>query len=291
MNNKGIALVQVLLLSAIMSVFALYLTKSSREQVTIASWANDRAMAEVKLNSVYSDLLFTLFTYERAKLPVIEGGNELTEKWNFHNQPFSIDDGVEIKIQDLAGKIGIHFLDVNRLKRLLISLGIDDSRSSQIIDRLLDWQDADNISLPLGRESSYQFEVRNGYIPDITDLYLITELTEFERKLLIENTTIYFNGSFNPLTASKELLMSETDQNAAEQIVSLRNSKDISPSEYRAITGKPVDSDIHLYPSATLQITLEVKVGQAQISKEYVINLKRYNKGILSPLNTLFKKG
>lgn len=290
-KNNGIALVQVLLLTAIMSVFALYLTKSSREQITIAGWSNDRAQAEVRLNSAYSELLFTLFTYERSRALIVDGGNEITEKWNFHNHPFSFDDSVTIKIQDLGGKIGLHFLEVTRLKAFLISQGIDDSRSSQIIDGLLDWQDADSISRPSGRESGSQFEVRDGYIPDLTDLYLIAELTEVERKLLTENTTIYFNGSFNPLTATKELLISETDQSSAEQIVSLRNNKDIAPSEYRAITGKPIDTEIHLYPSNTLQITLEAKEGDAKISKEFVINLRRYNKGINSPLNTLFEKG
>ena len=58
MKQQGIALIQILLLTAILSILALYLTKTAQEQVTMAQWSNDKAQALVELHSVESQLMF-----------------------------------------------------------------------------------------------------------------------------------------------------------------------------------------------------------------------------------------
>ncbi|WP_192508446.1 type II secretion system protein GspK [Pseudoalteromonas aurantia] len=291
MKYRGIALIQVLVLCAILSTFALYVSKSTRDQVEMASWANDKAQAELLLHSGYSELLFTLFTYERARLSVSDGGNAITAQWNFFDHPFQLSENITVKIQDLAGKIGLHYLDSSRLERLLLAQGISYQRVSLIIARLLDWQDIDNIPRPNGFEGNGVINVRNGYITDLTDLEMLIDLTPIEKAVLYRNLTIYYNGSFNPLTASKELLIAEVGEASTQQLLELRLRRDISPLEYRKITGTKIDIDTHLYPSTSLKIELTANVGQSTVTKSYIISLKRYVKERLEPINTLFEKG
>ncbi|PHI38628.1 hypothetical protein CBQ28_03675 [Pseudoalteromonas sp. GCY] len=291
MKVNGIALVQVLILTALLSIFALYISSSAKDQVQLATWSNERAEAELLIRSTYSELLFALLTNERAKTSIDEGGTKITERWNFFGHPFSVTSQIEVRLQDLSGKIGLHFFERNRLESLLRYGGVSEDRIGLIIDRLLDWQDADNIARPQGGEGINGVEVRDGYVTDLTDLEKLIDLTPAEKALLYENTTIYFNGSFNPLTASKSLLAAETDETSAEQIDALRKERDVTPLEYRKITGKGVDTDVRLYPGPSVEFTITAKVGDARITKHFVVGTKRYSKGKLEPINIMYKEG
>jgi len=59
-NQQGIALIQVLLISAVLSVLALYLTSTAKDQVKVAQWSIDKAQALVNINSGEAQLLFSL---------------------------------------------------------------------------------------------------------------------------------------------------------------------------------------------------------------------------------------
>ncbi|CAH9052721.1 hypothetical protein PSECIP111951_00676 [Pseudoalteromonas holothuriae] len=291
MRVQGIALVQVLILTALITIFALFISSSAREQIQVASWSNDRAKADLLIKSTYAELVFSLLSYERARLAVTDGGTILTEKWNFFGHPFFLGKSVEVRVQDLAGKISLHFFERTRMERLLRQGRVSEDRIGLIIDHLLDWQDTDNIARPQGFEGTNRLSVRDGFVTDFTDFEHMVNLKPEEKSLLSKNTTIYFNGSFNPLTASKTLLAAETDETSAEQLDLIRKQRDIAPSEYRRITGKGSDTDIRLYPSASLEIIITANVGEARISKTFVVGLKRNSKGKIEPVNVLYEKG
>lgn len=297
MFQRGIALVQILLISAVLSVFALYLTYTARDQVKIATWANNRVAAEQAINSAYAEILFYLFTNEKRKaMPDNDYqasetfGGHILSRWNFHGEFFQLSPLVKVKIQDLGGRLSMHFIDSERYLSFLTANGVSQERADVIVGRLLDWQDADSMPRPFGLESNPGFTSRDGYIPDLTDLELFLELSEKEKSLLNTNTTIYFNGDFNPLTASKELMSSELGEVAASQIFIERKERDLNSLEFRQITGKSA-TEYYIYPSNSLEIELVAEVGDARLNKTVVINLKRYVKGINSPLNVLFEKG
>ena len=62
MKQRGIALVQVLLIVAVVSILALYFTQSARQQVKNATMMVDKAQALVELNNAEASILFSLLT-------------------------------------------------------------------------------------------------------------------------------------------------------------------------------------------------------------------------------------
>ena len=60
--QRGVALIQVLLVTSILSVLALYMTQTAKSQIQQAKWMNNKAQAHIELHSAESELLFELFT-------------------------------------------------------------------------------------------------------------------------------------------------------------------------------------------------------------------------------------
>ena len=65
---KGVALVQVLFIAAILSLMALYFTQTSRQQINIASDLQDKVHAELLLTTWQNELLYALLTQDRKSV-------------------------------------------------------------------------------------------------------------------------------------------------------------------------------------------------------------------------------
>lgn len=290
-KQSGIALIQVLLITAILTVFAMFFVKTAQNQVEMSQWATDRALAEVKLHSALNQLIFTLFTNQKETIAATDNGTEVTEVWNFFNKPFQLNEYVSVKMQDQSGLLSVHFLDKTIFTTFLIKNGIETSRAEKIADHLLDWQDIDNIPRPFGAEKQVGALFRNGYIPDLKDIENAIELTEQEKQLIYENTTIYFNGSLNPLTASKELITAFSDEFSAQIFTARREAgENLTSIDFKQITGAEQMDIMTFAPANTLSIELTAHVGQAIVTKHLVISLSRYAVGKASPIFTLLEK-
>ncbi|GAB0111510.1 general secretion pathway protein GspK [Pseudoalteromonas distincta] len=290
-KHQGIALIQVLLITAILTVFALYFTKTARNQVEMAQWSTDRAKAEAVIHSAFAELTFTLFTNEKEIIEQSESGTSITQKWNFFNKPFQINQYVTAKIQDQSGLLSLHFLDKELFVKFLTANNVELSRAEQIADHLLDWQDTDNIPRPLGAEQQVGNAFRNGYIPDKTDIEHAIALTQKEKELIYNNTTIYFNGSLNPLTASKELIATFSDEFSAELFTTKRQQgENFNQTSFKQLTGAQIIENMNFLPVNTLAISLTANVGQAVVTKQFVILLSRYAVGKTAPIYFLLEK-
>ena len=289
-KNNGIALIQVLLITAIITVFALYLTQTSREQVQIAMWSQNKTQAYVNTHSAYSNVLFKLFTKQKVKVDNAPEQNAIESRWNFHNTPFNVLSS-QVKIQDQAGKLSIHFIFKSLLVNLLTTNGVLPERAEVIWARLLDWQDADNIPHPAGYESSSNISpVRNGKIAEITEIEKILHLTEKEKQLLYKNSTMFFVGDINPLTATKELLASITSIDIAEAVVKLRSEGQLNLNKFLEISNIKLDDNYRFSPSNRLAIEIESKVGDAAYKRELVIAISPYAKKDVTPYNVLLDR-
>jgi general secretion pathway protein K len=61
-QQKGMALFQVLLITAVISILALQFTQTAKNQIAIARLIDDRIKASPLLATAESELLFTLLT-------------------------------------------------------------------------------------------------------------------------------------------------------------------------------------------------------------------------------------
>lgn len=305
-NVAGIALIQVLLITAILSVLALYLTQTAREQITIARWLDDKASAQVALHSAESQLLFSLLTEPFLAENIVQDTNNsdndnffstslntnstlpisLKNKWNFFGKQFVINDRTKASIQDQSGLIHAHYPLQRILKSLIISQGFSEIETNVIVDSLLDWQDLDNIARINGNEAQTRnSSVRNGAISTLFDLAHIKEIPPRLLPILLDNLTIYRRGNFNPMNASVELIAALSSQSVAEQVNTLRVNNQLTKQQFIELTGITQDDDIYFYPSNYLTIEIISQIGDSIAKKILTIKVQPNAGNNISPIN------
>jgi len=235
--------------------------------------------------------MFELLTTEHTMLTGMAKTDSIANKWNFYNKPFALSQFSNVLIQDQAGLLNLQYLFAGNFTQLLIKNGIELSRVDQIVDRLLDWQDADIMPRASGEENSKNIGLnRNGKIPDITEVEHVIELTAFEKELIYNNCTIFYVGDLNPMASPYELLSALSNQTAAQQVEQMRESNELTISKFQEITGIGYSDDIRFYPSNTLAIKYKAKVNNVSLQRELVISLSPYAKKGKAPYNIMLDR-
>jgi len=300
-KNKqvGIALIQVLLITAVLSVLALYITQTAKNQVRQAQWVNDKAQALVNVHSAEALLYFDLLTNKRSPSSQNQSSesveiDKVHQRWNFYSTPFTVIDNVTVKIQDQSGLIHLHFQKRGLLKKLITTFEPSSIRVEVFADSLLDWQDIDNIPRPNGIEAQGYGGInliRNGAVPSIIDIKNINSISRPVQELLMRNATIYQTGTFSVYNAPAEILNALTDRNSVMQVMDLRRSNTISPSKFSEVTGIFEDDDTYFYTSNYIMIDLTSQVGESTVNKTIFIHLEPYAEGNKAPINTFISRG
>jgi len=299
-KHSGMALVQVLLITSILAVFALYLTHTARQQVQQASWAKDKAQAIVNLQNAEAELFFQLMATNKGlrKEPVLE---EQPVELNFFNEPFTIpskkslpNNGVEVQIQDQSGLVQLHFPNVERLKKLIGVIEKNSANVDVLVDRLLDWQDTDSQQRVNGAETNLKREgspIRNGAVPIIGELKEIAGFSPELVNLIESNGTIYKVGAFNPFHATETLLAILIGEEAARQVALARKRGTMSVQEFSSLTGLTERDNEYFYTSNYMSIKLKSKFGESMASKSLIAVVQPYAEGKTSPLNIYVSRG
>lgn len=290
---QGIALIQVLLITAILSVLALYLSSTSKDQVKMAQWADDKAEALVAMHSAEANLLFALLTNSKKQSSRDLLANEsLASRWNFFAYPFKANEHITVKIQDQSGLIHAHFPEPSFLKALIAYQGLNSNEVNRIYDSLLDWQDLDSIPRINGDELlSNPANIRNGAVPDLHDFSFVPNMTSNLQRSLLKNTTLYNKGFFNPMDAPEELLAAITNGEIAKQVSTLRESGQLNEIQFSQLTGMVESDKVLFYPSNILSIEFEGKVGMSMIRKKILVELSPYANQFQTPINVFSNRG
>ena len=291
---QGIALIQVLLITAILSVLAMFLTTTAKEQVKVAQWADDKSAALIAIHNAEANLLFELLTHNK-----IQSNNndttseqEINKRWNFFAHPFNITSQVNVKIQDQSALINAHFPDEKVLKKLILHVGHSLNETNVIFDNLLDWQDLDNIPRINGDESLNDIKsIRNGAFPDLHDSKFVQRISEKLHQSLLKNTTLNSKGFFNPMNSPKQLLTAITTPEIAEQIIELRVNNQLSNKQFSQLTGIVESDKILFYPSNLLSIEFEGRVGTSKVYKKIILELNPYADSFQTPINIFSTHG
>lgn len=293
----GIALIQVLLITALLSVFALFLNQGASRHIHLSMLAQQRAEAEILLHSAKNELLYTLLT-EPLLYPAIGSSESISQtasraiqdKWNFHNQEFPLSENVKIKIQDQSALLNVNFFPSARLVKLLTSSGASPKRAKQITDTLLDWLDADNIPRELGNDSFMSSNIRNGKIVDITEIEKALVLTEDEKKVLYSNLSVFSRGDLNIMSASKELIASMSTPEKAEFVTQLREQGKLNIGDFKEYTGIEYQDGIRFASSNRLGVQLLINYKNISLSKNFVLKISPYAKNKTPPYDLLLER-
>lgn len=205
-KQNGIALIQVLLMTAIMSVVAISISISARNQVEIAESFKNKVKAENHLEKVKDRILFNLFAHDSQ---ILHGNTIDGIKWDFSGKQVKIDEKTFFKIKAHTGKVSLSSSSPHYLIQLFIAGGADETLAKELTDAIGDWVDANDDARTNGAEQ-YQYSngitVRNAPMQHISELKFIKGMTESIYEKVKEDITLYFTPSMDPRLMSDFLL-------------------------------------------------------------------------------------
>jgi general secretion pathway protein K len=235
LNNRGIALITVILIVSILVAVAIELNRSSRVAIYDAANLSDG----IKLTYIAKSGF-----YGAAALLANSNNNYVTLRDNWahaemlsaQSQTLFTDGYFMVTVEDEAGKIPLNKLveDNSGIKDILIRLlrqpefGLDERKANEIVDSIKDWIDADNSVTGYGAETSYYasldppYEAKNAQLDCIEELLMVKGITKEiftgtkEKPGLARYVTADSEGAININTAPKMVLRSLADGISAE---------------------------------------------------------------------------
>jgi general secretion pathway protein K len=191
-QSRGVALIMVLWVIAVLSVVVLEfsfamrtevnLTKNYKEELQLYAMVQggvQRAIAELiyKHDPMVQQLRKTLTTEE---IPLEK------KEWVTDGRSYFIpfDQGTcEIKVMSEAGKVNINLVSESMLRKIVTLLGLEGEGRDKVVDSILDWIDSDDFNRLNGAEESYYqslkepYHCKNAPLDSMEELLLVREVT------------------------------------------------------------------------------------------------------------------
>ncbi|WP_448213063.1 general secretion pathway protein GspK [Colwellia sp. MEBiC06753] len=291
--QQGIALIQVLIISIILSMLAIYISQTVRTQVGAAGLTQDYHYSVIAIESAESELLHYLLTEEHYKIALNNQYREqqssndqdntqsnIRERWNFYGQAFELTPQVNASIQDITGLLSLNHLNRRVAERLFEELGKDDESIRIFLDSLADWKDKDDLKHLNGAESQYYAKTlgygpRNGYLQSFDEIAHIRG----GEILTIDQFKRYFSlsliSSFNPLNAPDLLLKSFiNDDLNYEQTTNRREQADLNGLSFFQVTGIDEDDFISFRTGRIFSVVLSTATTSNNLQKSFIVEIR-----------------
>lgn len=274
-HYRGVALVQVLLLTAILMAVLLTAHMEARRHIKIAELAVERALTAADLQTRESEILFAFLTEPRKVQP--DSSDPLLQHWNFINKPFQVVDHAiesEVSIQDQAALVALN--SPQGLLPVLSLLTDDSAKAEQIVAAIEDWQDQDNTPKFGGAEQkSYpaSVAVRNAPIQHVSELLYIKGMTPELYQQLVPLVTLFPKRFQNLYAMDEVLLKSYIDPVRVEQILAERQQGTLSPERFAELSGIEQDEFISFTPGNGLRVRFTVFRNDVKLSRQFSVTV------------------
>jgi len=232
-DNRGSILILAFWALSLLSLFAIYMGQGVRQKLSLM----DRLIQHSQLSGV-AEAGARRGEAELRKPDTDVTLDSLKESWAQAQAMYKdvkVGEGsFSLNIVDEERKVNINTAGLDVLKRLFKEVSkVDDTVSEEIASAIIDWRDADSVSLPLGAENNYYSTLRNPYpckdarFDILDELLLVRGVTATIYNIVKDRLTIYGQGQVNVNTASTEVLMAlGLDKKLADKIVLFRAGKD-----------------------------------------------------------------
>lgn len=204
--ERGIALILVLWVVTLLAVIAGSFVYAARSAALTAgnlvSIARARALADAGTHRGLYELVKPASDAERWKAD----GRE---------HVFSLEDAeIRLVMRDESAKIDLNAANDALLKGLLLSAGQDEEQANQMLDAILDWRDADDLTRPQGAERDRYEAMGLPYIPanapfrTVDELQRVVGITpDVYRKLAGALTVFSKQPGINSTLAPRQVLL------------------------------------------------------------------------------------
>ena len=267
-KQSGVALLQVLLMSAVISVLALQMSYSAKDKVSIAQVIQDKVMAEVAVRTMESELLFALSTARWAKDEQHE--NKLAQIWNFYGSPFEYEDIGTITIQDNSGLISVfNGGDRSTVERAFERLLGSKHQARVARNALIDTQGFQSSTNGAGISGQF-FQSRQEMLRALKELGIPSSKAEVFTRIPY--------SAYLPLQAPDESLKLWLPERQAKAVIESRQNGELTPQQFTQLTGLRKSDYMLFYPSGRFIITLKKQIGDARVQRKMFINVSPTNK-------------
>ena len=191
-NPRGVALIMVLWVIAILSVIALEFSFAMRTEVNITQHYKGEAQlyayAEGGIQRAIAELVYKhdpkiqQMRQTRKTEEVPEDKKEWMTDGRDHLLPY--DQGIcEIRITGEAGKVNINTISEASLRKIIGQLGLEGETRDIVVDSILDWRDANDFIHLNGAENEYYqslkepYHCKNGNFDSVEELLLVRGVT------------------------------------------------------------------------------------------------------------------
>lgn len=277
-KQRGIALIQVLIIAIILTMLGIFINQSVREQVNITGYIQGNHQVGLLLETVEAELLHQLLTNRRY--PNADSENDYVKNWNFYGKPFSINEQVTIEMQDLSGLLSLNYMNQTVANRLFVLLGHEGEEVRIFFDSLKDWKDEDDLKHLNGAESDYYQKLnlqtpRNGYLQSIAEVHNIRSAKLMTMAQWQKYFSLSLVSRFNPLNAPEQLLKAFIDNDVEwEGVMQLRDDKQLNMINFYQMTGIDAGQSVTFSTGRWIRIKIHVDTENNQLSKSFQVELR-----------------
>ncbi|HUN54034.1 MAG TPA: hypothetical protein VMU29_02645, partial [Smithella sp.] len=227
LNNRGIALITVILIIAVLVAIVIELNRSSRADIYDAANVSDG----IKLTYIAKSGFYgaaALLSNSKNNYVTLRDDWAHMETISLQSNTLFNDGYFMVRVEDETGKIPLNKIAYENgyykmLMRLLLQpeFGLDERKATEIADSIVDWIDSDDNVTGLGAESAYYlslnppYEAKNAPLDCIEELLMIKGITKEiyygtkEKPSLAQYVTADSDdGAINVNTAPKMVLRS-----------------------------------------------------------------------------------
>ena len=273
LRQRGVALVQVLLVTTIIMLLVMQLSLTAAEQVRKAQAMRDRSEAELYLRSREAALLYTLLTEPLVPAPGSE--NPYAANWNFHGRPFVVD-GIEITLQDQSGLMRFPVSDVAQFRKLLETLGAGPTQARETAGQLATWL---GIGLspggPVG--DAMMRGGTGGPLQYLGELRFLDGMNEQLYRQLAGLMTLYPNPGFNPATAPGPILRMQMSDSAASALLEARARGELDSNRLWEIARIAADEVVSVNVGPGISMRLAGEYRGVALSHKAVVGVQPYD--------------
>lgn len=233
LNNRGVALITVILIIAILMAIVIELNRSSRADIYDAANISDGIkLTYIAKSGVYGAA--ALLTNSQNDYDTLRDDWAHMETISLQSNTLFPDGNFSVRVEDESGKIPLNKLvngnefnpDIKDILTRLLGqpeFKLDERKIAEIVDSIKDWIDADDHVTDSGAERSYYtsldppYEAKNAPFDCIEELLMVKGITKEifygtkEKPGLAAYVTADSDGTININTAPKMVLRSLAD--------------------------------------------------------------------------------
>lgn len=280
-NDKGVALVQILIISLVLTSLGMFVSQTISQQVKTAEQSKAAFELQLQLERGEARLLQALLSNQFVRDP--QSLDPFVSNWNFHGSPFSVENDIIYELQDLSALISLNKPFQPVAQQVLYDLQISKEHADSFIKSVLDWVDKDSNVKRDGAEFSYYTTKgidgpRNGYIQSMDEVSSIKGAKFIPNEVLEKYFSIELTSGFNPMNAP-DIVMNAFIRNSSitNQVLKLREEGKLNRYQFYLITGKEDDEFLTFSPGRKLQIKITAKSQEQIISKQFTASFTPRN--------------